>query len=309
MRRAAAYCPAGISSFFQVCDTEADGSPILDPERIGSRGGGFAIKKGVVTRVEASESHKNEIIVFINDDYSPNAKTTLEVVKTILGMKDRRYHVKVEHYVDVPIGAGFGTSAAGALGAALALSKAIDLNLTLNQIGRIAHIAEVKCKTGLGTVSGLLYGGCVIVKEPGSPCSTSIDRIPVPPDYYLVVAVFKPRLTANYLKRLNKKILNAVGEETLQGILREPSLRNFLRLSRVFAEKTGLTTDRTIKLMNIAEEAGAIGAAQNMLGEAVHALVPKRNLDAVRRAFRNEVPAENIIVSRIENGGVRLIDE
>ena len=92
---------------------------------------------------------------------------------------DRAFDVTVNHRVDVPIGAGFGSSAAGALTTSLALSNALDLHLTYNQLGRIAHVAEVQCKTGLGTVGPLMLGGCVLTVEPGAPGTSIIDRIPI----------------------------------------------------------------------------------------------------------------------------------
>ncbi|HIE14905.1 TPA: hypothetical protein EYP70_06495 [Candidatus Bathyarchaeota archaeon] len=302
-----AFCPAGISSFFQICDSDERGSPLTDPKRIGSRGGGFAIKKGVLTEVEVEESEKKEIQIFINNDPAPQAKTTKKVVEKLLKIADKPCRVKVKHIVEVPIGAGFGTSAAGALSVAMALARALNLSLTLNEIGRIAHLAEIKCKTGLGTVSGLLYGGCVLVKEPGAPSSSLIDRIPVPPNYYLVVGVFQPRMTDEYLKKIDRSLINRIGKETLKKILKKPSLSNFMKMSRRFAEETGLATERVIKLMDAAEYAGAVGAAQNMLGEAVHALVSNEKLNCLLRAFKERLPRERIIISRIESGGVRLV--
>ena len=62
----------------------------------------------------------------------------------LLAKTARKYDVTVEHQIEVPIGTGFGTSAGGALTAGLALKEAIGLPLTYNQIGKIAHIAEIR---------------------------------------------------------------------------------------------------------------------------------------------------------------------
>ena len=97
----------------------------------------------------------------------------------------------LNHQIEVPIGTGFGTSAGGALTAGLALKEALDLPLTYNQIGKIAHIAEIQCQTGLGTVSSLTStGGCVLVVEPGAPGICQIDRIPITPDYVVVAGFY-----------------------------------------------------------------------------------------------------------------------
>ncbi|MEM2465967.1 MAG: hypothetical protein QXZ47_01545, partial [Candidatus Bathyarchaeia archaeon] len=208
MKTAKAFSPAGISSFFEICDTIPDGSPTKDLEKVGARGGGFGIKKGVTTEVHVSETTQNNVKIFINGRYASEAETTRTVVKMFLERADGCYDVKVSHWVDVPIGAGFGTSAGGAITAALALSKALGLRLTLNQLGKIAHIAEIKCKTGLGTVAPLtLGGGCVITVEPGAPGTAIIDRIPISEDYVIVAGVFGPMLTREILSSPEKRLV------------------------------------------------------------------------------------------------------
>jgi len=303
-----AFSPAGISSFFQICDTEPDGKPITDFERVGARGGGFGLKKGVLTEVDVAKSKAKSVKIFINGRHAPKAETTRTVVDMVLEKTAQPYSVEVKHRVEVPIGAGFGTSAAGAVGAALALCKAINLSLTYREIGRIAHVAEVKCKTGLGTVSGILFGGCVLVLKPGAPDHGSVDRIPITPDYQIVSGVFEPRLTSEFLKSTKKRaIINKVGQQTMENILVEPSLENFMRSCKEFALKTGLTTKRVIKLMIAAEKAGAVGAAQNMLGEAVHALVKRDKVKSVVEAFEKVLPPNKIVVAEVSLQGAQLI--
>jgi len=153
-----AFAPAAVSSFFEIHDTE-EGKPIADLEKVGARGGGFGLEKGVSTKVTARESKKSKVNVFINSECADEARTTKKVVEQLLRGVSEKYEVTVDHKIEVPIGSGFGTSAGGALTAGLALKNALDLPLTYNQIGKIAHIAEIECGTGLGTVSSLTYTG------------------------------------------------------------------------------------------------------------------------------------------------------
>jgi len=307
-KTARAFSPAGISSFFQICDTEPDGKSISNLERVGARGGGFGLKKGVFTEVKATQSGTKSVKVFINEKLAPEAETTRTVVDMLSERIMQPYRVEVKHRVEVPIGAGFGTSAAGAVGTALALCKAMNLNLTFREIGRIAHVAEVRCKTGLGTVSGILFGGCVLVLEPGAPDHGSVDRIPVTSDYRIVSGVFQPRLTSEFLKSTKKRaIINEMGQKTLERILAEPSLENFMHSCREFALKTGLATKRVMKLMTEAEKAGAVGAAQNMLGEAVHALVKRDRVKSVFEAFEKVLPPDKIVVAEVSLQGAHLV--
>ena len=307
MNTAKAFSPAGISSFFEICDTLPDGTPILDSERIGARGGGFGIQKGVTTEVYVSEAENNSVHVFINEEDAPEAETTKTVTRMLLEKARETHKVVVKHKVEIPIGAGFGSSAAGALGTALALSKALGLNLTYNQIGRIAHVAEIKCKTGLGTVGPLMLGGCIITIEPGAPGIAVIDRIPISTDYMIVAGVFGPTMTKDVLSSEKRQVVNRWGRKTLEDILSEPSLENFLACCRDFAEKTGFMTERVRTLIRLAEKAGAVGVAQNMVGEAVHALTTFENTENVVQAFKRVLPQKRILVAHVDVQGARRI--
>ena len=308
MKKAEAFSPAGISSFFEICDRTVNGKPITNLEQVGARGGGFGIQKGVTTYVDVSEAESNNIQVFINDKVAPEAETTKTVVKALLNHVNRAYNVVVKHKVEIPIGAGFGSSAAGALTTALALSKTLDLNLTYNQLGRIAHVAEVKCKTGLGTVGPLMLGGCILTLEPGAPGIALIDRIPISSDYMIVAGAFGPIPTKEVLSSPEKCLaVNKWGRKTLEKILAEPSLENFLACCREFAEKTGFITERVRTLLKLADKADAIGAAQNMVGEAVHALTTSENAEKVVQAFKQVLPEQKILVSHVDVQGARLL--
>lgn len=307
MKSGKAFSPAGISSFFEVCDTTLDGKPILDLERIGARGGGFGIQNGVMTEVYVSKAVNDNIDVFINESDAPEAETTKTVARMLLEKVSETYKVVVEHKIEIPIGAGFGSSAAGALSTALALSRALGLNLTYNQIGRIAHVAEIQCKTGLGTVGPLMLGGCILTVEPGAPGYAVIDRIPISSDYVIVAGVFGPTPTKQVLSSEKRLAVNRWGKKTLENILSEPSLENFLACCREFAEKTGFMTERVRMLIGLAEKAGAVGAAQNMVGEAVHALTTLENAENMVQAFKRVLPQERILVAKVDIQGARLI--
>jgi len=303
-----AFAPAGISSFFEICDRTTDGKPITDLEQVGARGGGFGLVKGVLTEVSVTEAEKNNVRVFINDKFSPEAETTKTVAETLLKKVEGEYKAIIRHNVNVPIGAGFGTSAGGALGTGFALSKALGINLTYGQIGRIAHVSEIKCKTGLGTVGPLLLSGCILTVEPGAPGYAVIERLPVSEDYRIVAGVFKPILTKEVLSSAEKRnIINKWGRQTVDRILAEPSLENFMEASKEFALRTGFATERVKKLMENAEKAGAIGAAQNMVGEAVHALVLEDRVEDVVEAFKKVLPREKVLVAKIDFRGAHLV--
>jgi len=307
LKRARAFSPAGVSSFFEICDRTPDGKMIADPERIGARGGGFALNKGVSTEVIVAEVEEKRVQVFINGEFCPDAETTKSVVEMMTAKFSGDYSVTVVHRIEVPIGAGFGSSAAGALGTAFALNRILGLHLTSNQLGKVAHVAEVRCRTGLGTVGPLLFGGCGLTLEPGAPGLARLDRIPVSPNHRIIAGTFRPYPTKEMLACPEKReIINEWGRKTLQKILAKPSLENFMEACKQFANRTGFITKRVQKLIVLSEKAGAIGAAQNMLGEAVHALVTVDKMKSVHEAFRKLLPEEKIIVANIDLRGARI---
>jgi pantoate kinase len=306
---ARAFAPAAISSFFEICDQTSDGKPISDLERVGSRGGGFGLQMGVLTEVTISPSKINNLYVFINGKAAPEAQTTRTTLQMLLNRVQGTHDVFVHHKIEVPVGAGFGTSAGGALTAGLALKEALKLPLTFHQIGKFAHVAEVQCKTGLGTVSALtLGGGCMLVLEPGAPGIGVIDRIPLNSDHVIVTGIFGATPTKSVLSSSARRLeINRWGRETLEEILSEPSIENFLACCWRFAQKSGFATERMKKLVHLAEKAGAVGAAQNMVGEAVHALALEENALSVAEAFKQVLPTKDILVSRLDFQGVRLV--
>jgi len=303
-----AFSPGGISSFFQICDMDADGKPIPDLNGVGARGGGFVIDKGVHTEVEVEEAKTNLINVFINGRLAPEAETSRTVAESILVKTAAKSKVTIKHRVEIPIGAGFGSSAGGALGTALALSEALDLKLTYNQLGRIAHAAEINCKTGLGTVGPIMLGGCILTVEPGGPGIGVIDRIPVSPDFSVITGTFGPTATKQILSSAEKRRqVNRWGIKTLENILNEPSLENFLRRSLEFAEKTGFMTERVKELVQLAKRTGAVGTAQNMVGEAVHAITFEENAESIVEAFKQVLPKQGVLKSKIAFQGAMLV--
>ena len=309
MKEAKAFSPAAISSFFQIHDTQK-GKLIADLEKVGASGGGFGLQKGVLTKLKLQEAKKNTIEVSINSKPTIEAKTSKKVIETLLARTRQKYEVTVEHQIEVPIGAGFGTSACGALTAGLAFKEALALPLTFNQIGKIAHVAEIQCQTGLGTVSALAStGGCVLVVQPGAPGNCQIDRIPITPDYMIVAGFFKSNIPKKtiFSSPEKKREISRHGKKTLEAILRNPSLKNFLDCCWNFAQNSGFATENTRELVELAKKAGAVGAAQNMIGEVVHAVVHEDNANSVAEAFKQVLHPEQVIVSKIDFQGARLV--
>ena len=310
MASSTVFCPAGISSFFEICNKDRDGNPLTDPTIIGARGGGFALTRGVTSRVSVRKRHRTRINIRINSMPAPEAHTTLSAIRQLIDDSGKALDVLIEINVRVPIAAGFGTSAAGTLASCLALSDVCDLPVTLNDVGRIAHVAEVMNQTGLGTVSALLYGGFVFVRNPGAPGVGVIDRLRFPAHHSIVCAYLGPIQTREALAKESERATDGTGAHaTFEAISKNPTLSVFLVEARKFGMQSGFETPRVARLISTMVSAGAMGAAQNMIGEAVHAVVENSKASRVLRATKRSFPTAKVFVSSIDGQGVRFLSE
>ncbi|MFN4133348.1 MAG: pantoate kinase [Candidatus Hadarchaeales archaeon] len=274
------FAPAHISGFFQPCVRR-------DPEKSGSRNCGPCLKLGVLTEVSAEPSHKTEIEISINGRQTKTALTSFSAAKKVLAMTAAHWKIKIAHICQIPIGAGYGASGAGALGATFGTARALHLNLSPEKLVSIAHAAEVACHTGLGDVGAQATGGLVISREPGGPPWGIWQRIPVPKDLWVVCCTLGKIKTSSCLK--DKEFLKraqVLGKSAVNAILKSPTPENFLRLSKEFAEKLGLLDRELSELIKISEKAGAIGASQTMLGRGIFAFATSKTKNSVRRALQ-----------------------
>ncbi|MCD6408866.1 MAG: hypothetical protein J7L98_00790 [Candidatus Verstraetearchaeota archaeon] len=299
--KAWACSPCGISSFFEVPRNLSK-----DPRAIGSRGGGFCITKGVTAEVsiEPISGETSVVETFINGhrvDFYIARRAALKV----LSLVDEAYRVVIRQKIEPPIGCGFGTSAASALATALATSKALGLNLSLWKLAEIAHVVEVECCTGLGTVSGLVTGGVVIVKKPGAPREGYTLQIPADGAFKIVAAAFQPiEKKKVLLSKSQLQQINSLGRRALQMVLAKPTLDTFLKAAKFFSENSGLASRKVRIAIALAERRGALAAFQNMIGEAIHAIVPPHRVDEVVQALE-ELSPPRIMVSDLHFEGLK----
>jgi pantoate kinase len=300
MRMARAYSPAGLSGLFST-HTEPE-----DPYRKGARGAGIALSKGAWVTVEVEESDRQSLECYLN-----GARAELGLVRRLLrrilprsGI-DRSFKVVVRQEVDVPVGGGLGTSGACALATALALAKALDARMSYYELAREAHVAEIEEGTGLGTISGLVAGGIVMVLEPGAPGYDRVDRVLADPGLLVVVGFFGPIDKREALSRADLRVVDRLGLEALARLEREPTVEAFIRECKWFAERSGYMSGRVKAGVEAAERAGALGASQAMIGETVFALVYEEYAERVREAL--EALGAQALISRIEWGPARLV--
>lgn len=271
MRKARAFCPGHVTAFFEVCRS----SDLLST---GSRGAGMCLSLGATSEVTFSRAPKQSIEVTL-DGRPARAPVTKEAVSRLLG--DMRGAVSVCTKHDLPVGQGFGMSAAGALSATFAL--ACILRESKQRAFEAAHEAEVLRGGGLGDVAALHRGGVTVRERPGLPPIGKVRRVPGAPELVLCV-VGRPIRTKTVLSHPAKvRAINSIGGRLVDEILKRPSVSTLMELANDFTLASGLATERVLRAIKAASAHGF--ASMAMLGNSVFAVGDVDALDEVLSAY------------------------
>jgi len=155
---AMAFCPAHVTGFFKAHLEENQGVT----EEFGSTGAGFSIKKGVTTKITISPrtNQKRKFRISTKGFQSDKTDVSEFVLNEYLKLGNfDDFFFDIEHKISIPVGYGLGSSGAVALSLSYALDQVLEVKLDKIEIGKIAHIAEINCKTGLGDVLASYHGG------------------------------------------------------------------------------------------------------------------------------------------------------
>jgi pantoate kinase len=252
---------------------------------------------------------KSSLQVRINGSPSNSVEVSKHVVDAFLcRFKEKEsFEVTVEHSVEAPIGAGFGTSGASALSLALALNDLFGSGMSRIEAAQLAHTAEVECKTGLGTVIAETFGGVEIRLKPGAPGIGEIKRVPVSRDHVVACLTFSSLSTRKFLadEKMRKRV-NELGGELVDKLAEESTVGSFLRFSRQFAEHVGLMTERIRKALRAANDADFV-CSMPMFGEAAFTLIERESLEELLKIFGKYGSDGRIFVSEIDFEGARLL--
>ena len=251
-----AFAPANISCVFKICEHK-------NPRFAGSLGFGFTLKEGVTAEISRSKSNK----IFFNDK-EINFPTVRKVISSLTKEK-----VIVNLSSSLPLGSGFGLSGASALATAYALNKLLKLSKSKKQLAIVSHIAEVENKTGLGDVTNQYYGGMLVKFEPSSRFEVvriPLSNIPVYCAYFSELSTKSILTNKKLTAEINKEasvVLDKMHKLLASGVNVE--FENIIKLSKEFAAKSGLFTDKkTVETVNWIEENNGL-ASMIMLGNAV----------------------------------------
>ena len=295
--RGKAFCPAHITGFFKAEIDDTRG-----PEETGSLGAGFSISHGVTSTVSIRYGHSG-FNVSTNGFGTTDARVSEFVIDRFLKLENRDRFIDVRHDISIPVGYGLGCSGAVALSLAYALDEALDTRLADEEIGKIAHLAEISCRTGLGDVLASYHGGFEIRTRPGAPGIGRIEKIESS-GVCIVMICFAPISTSDFLTdRLSE--INGLGARMVDRLYQTRDLNQFQDMSLEFADYVGVMTPRMRGVVDDLRSNG-IRCGIALFGETVFSMVSsskvQRVLDIASR-YREAI----VISSVIDQHGARTI--
>ena len=323
------FVPSHITGFFSIFDNE-------DPLLKGSLGAGVLLDKGVITEIDKKEGDDNGdtngLSILINgkkDDYNEVIiLKTIELMDKDLNNTDSNFNVDniiINQIIQVPIGCGFGTSAASAIGTAICINEHFNLGLSIEECGQYAHLAEVSLGTGLGDVIAELSKGIVLRTKVGAPGYGEAKSI-VPhektgfgvfesleSDFYVIAKTLGEISTASIIDDpKHKKLITQVGLEIGvefnredDGIVigskfkskfnvavdnefnEEETIKKFMNASLKFAKKTHLINDDLLKIVHQLH-GRVLGSSMAMLGNTFFAIANEDQKLKLEAEYYNE---------------------
>jgi pantoate kinase len=279
-----AYCPGHISGYFKrvIGNTMAT---------TGSIGAGIVIDPGVtVTVAEADTTTISIRQVTAGGDIRTIADGSppLESALRHIGMQ-----AAIVTECSLPIGAGFGLSAAALLATLTAVNQLGNRGMDTHEIARIAHETEVMHRTGLGDVAACQGGGRVV--RSGAGIDGTIERLfDIAEPIYAVSFGPIPTPTVLGSPEQMERVARAFPPE------KPRTSEHFFSLCRTFSENSGLETKDVLAVLR-ACEAGNVPAGMTMLGNGVFAYG--------RKAAEVLQPFGNVYRCEMARTGARIVKE
>ena len=273
------FVPGHVTGFFNIENHEIS-------LKNGSCGAGFLLSEGVRTTV----SDADRLIIDVNkgDD------TVIDEVLSIMEIDDS---FKITQDISLPIGAGFGTSAASALSLALAINEFLDLGYSQELCGQIAHMAEINLVSGLGDVIAQTGKGLVLRTQPGAPGIGEIESFEH--DVFIAYKTFSGIETSDIIRDPHhRQAISSSGLKYLELFKKEPTLENFLSFSNRFAHETNLMSGEVENLVDYLNSSSDIlGSSMAMLGNTVFAFAYDED------AFKT-LDIEDLHICQLNNIGI-----
>jgi len=250
------FIPGAITGFFGIVDPS-------DTKEEGTYGFSASVSQGMHIEMDASPSEKNVFKTF-----SSGGICEIEVSKIVYLMMrdtfDDNYDIKMSFVNDLPIGAGYGMSAATAMGTAFCLSK---ISKSTRYFAEYAYEADIMAMGGYGDVTTQSKGGAMLKLGPGLYAdSIGVDC----KGLKLISASIGPISTKSVLgdPTITSRI-NKWGAKCMGSSIRDPSIENVMRQCNMFSKKTNLMTPRIEEAVDRISNINKLSASMVMIGESL----------------------------------------
>ncbi len=288
--KASAFAPAHVSGLFAVHD-EAQ-----DPLRKGSRGAGWSLELGAHATATRAEALHVEVVGL---GQAP-AVTRMALQRLA---PEARLSIKVT--LDLPVGQGFGMSAAGTLASCLAAASV--LGLEPERALEATHVAEVSSGTGLGDAVGSWFGAGEVRMKPGCPPHGWATRIEAPAGTEFLFCTIGPAISTPLIIRdavwaAKTRALGDAAVDRILAIGRPMAWSALLAESARFSRDLGLMPEAMRRLGEALPRNVAWGQA--MLGATLWAIGSKGALDAAEPLLRG---AGQVHRCGVDENGARLV--
>ena len=249
----AAFCPGHITCFFHPVRS-------YDPMQAGSRGVGIKLSKGAKVSLE---ERNDDRIITIMDGTECDCGITKAAIREI--DRTRGYNVIIEN--DLPVGQGFGMSAAGSLAAALCACEAVGKGI--EEAFGAAHRSEIAGGGGYGDVSGIRGRSHVPIRSiAGLPPFGKVINSGLRMKNVTVAVLGTPLNTGDTLS--NKETVAKIqeyGSRMVTDFIERPSIELLFDYSKEFSKAIGLETQEMKKALSELRKEGNAGMC--MLGHSI----------------------------------------
>ncbi len=249
----AAFCPGHITCFFHPVRS-------YDPMQAGSRGVGIKLSKGAKVSLE---ERNDDRIITIMDGTECDCGITKAAIREI--DRTRGYNVIVEN--DLPVGQGFGMSAAGSLAAALCACEAVGKGI--EEAFGAAHRSEIAGGGGYGDISGIRGHSHVPIRSiAGLPPFGKVINSGLRMKNVTVAVLGTPLNTGDTLS--NKETVAKIqeyGSRMVTDFIERPSIELLFDYSKEFSKAIGLETQEMKKALSELRKEGNAGMC--MLGHSI----------------------------------------
>ena len=257
-RTSRAFAPGHVTGIFRP---ELDRR---DPRGRGSVGAGVVLELGVWAEARFLPGPRATVKV-VGDAPGPWT-ISQEVARRLAPRRSGALTVQLTH--ELPVGQGFGTSAAGALATALAIRAIVGG--PRSRAVTVAHLADLFGGGGLGGVAAILGGGLEVRTRAGVPPWGRVVHRPF--DARLLIGVVgRPIPSPSVLtdpRALRRIVAASRGWSTLA---RRPTPERFFDRAERFTDRAGLASPAVLRTVRALRQRRA-WACQAMFGESFFAL-------------------------------------